>query len=154
MKKILFLLLVTVMGQVALAQVKTPAETELNKSRNHATAENKKHHKMGKHAKMAMMKELNLSDDQKAKLKEAREANKAKKEAILSDSKLTEEQKHEQLKEMHKAESKNMKGLLTDEQKKKMKEFKDKRKAERKNNRGMKEKKGEMSDNPVKNEPQ
>lgn len=151
MKRILFLLVVTVMSQVALAQVKAPAETELNKSSNPATAENKKHHKIGKHAKMAMMKELNLSDEQKAKLKEAGDANKAKKEAILSDSKLTEEQKHEQLKEMHKSESKNMKGLLTDEQKKKMKEFKVKRKAERKNNPGKREKKGEMSDNPVKN---
>ena len=93
MKRILVLLVVTVMSQLSFAQVKPPVSTELNKSRNAGATngERKKHHKMDKQAKRAMMKELNLSADQKAKLKEMKEANKGKKEAILSDSKLTEE---------------------------------------------------------------
>lgn len=82
------------------------------------------------------MKELNMTDDQKAKMKEMKEANKAKKEAIINDSKLTEDQKKQQLKDLHKAGAKDMQGVLTDEQKAKMKEMKAKRKGERKGKKG------------------
>ncbi len=139
MKRILVLLVVIVMGQLTFAQVKAPAETELGKSKNPATAENKKHHKMDKQARKAMMKELNLSADQKAKLKEMNEANKGKKDAIANDPKLSEEQKKEQLKDIRKAEAKNMQGVLTDDQKKKMKELKEKRKSEGKGHHGKKD---------------
>jgi periplasmic protein CpxP/Spy len=134
MKRILVLLVVTVMSQLSFAQVKPPVSTELSKSSNAdaAKGERKRHHKMDKQAKRAMMKELNLTADQKAKLKEMKEANKAKKEAILSDSKLTEEQKKEQLKEMHKGDGKNMQGVLTDVQKTKFKQLKEERKRARK----------------------
>jgi len=133
------------MGQVVLAQVNTPAETEFNKSRNAATSEKKMHHKKDKHEKMAMMKELDMTEDQKARLKEMKEANKAKREVILSDSKLTEEQKHGQLKELHKAQGKNMQAVLTDDQKAKFKQLKEERKSARKANRGNGSKKGERA---------
>ncbi len=130
MKKLLFILAITIIGQLSFAQTTTP-QTEAAKP----TGTEKKHHK-GHGNKKAMMKELNMTDDQKAKMKEMKEANKAKKEAIINDSKLTEDQKKQQLKDLHKAGAKDMQGVLTDEQKAKMKEMKAKRKGERKGKKG------------------
>ncbi len=132
MKKIFFALAVIAMSQAAIAQEKTqPAAAD--KSVSAQSMERKQHRKMH-HDGMKAMKDLNLSEDQKAKMKEMRAANKEKKDAILSDSKLSEDQKKEQLKEMHKGQKDQMKNLLTDEQKTKMKELKEQRKNAKKAN--------------------
>ena len=59
-------------------------------------------------------------------------ANKEKRDAILSNSSLSETQKREQLKEMHKAQAQHLESLLTNEQKAKLKTMKDQRKNDRK----------------------
>ncbi|MBL0356949.1 MAG: hypothetical protein IPP72_08675 [Chitinophagaceae bacterium] len=137
MKKIILLLLVVFMGQLSFAQVKENKPVEFSKK----TPENKMRHKKGMHEKRAMMKALNLTEEQKAKLKEMNAGNKEKKLAILNDSKLTEEQKKEQLRAIKKGQVANMQTILTDEQKVKMKEIKMKMKEAKKNRREMKMKK-------------
>ena len=73
MKKIIVILAITFMGQLVFAQLvpsireaKGRTSTELNKTK----MEKRGHHKKDKHKREAMIKELNLSEDQKAKLKE------------------------------------------------------------------------------------
>lgn len=125
------LMAVTMMSQLIFAQEKQ--DTTLNKTRSGMF---KKHHKGNRHDKNEMMKELNLSEAQKTQLKEMKLADKEKRDAILNDSKLSQEQKHTQLKELHEQKGKKMQGILTDEQKTKMKAAKEKMKTERKNDPG------------------
>lgn len=123
-------MIVVALGQAAIAQETTPA-TGADKSVT-AQAMDKKHYKKMHHDGAKAMKELNLSEEQKAKMKEMRTANKEKRDAILNDSKLSEDQKKQQLKEFHKAQKDQMKDVLTDDQKAKMKELKAQRKAAKK----------------------
>ena len=139
MKKIFAILAITCMGQLTFAQEKTSSSTEMNKP----GTENKGFHKKGKHHKAEMMKQLNLNDEQKAKLKEMKSAEQGKKDAIKNDSKLTEEQKKEQMKALKDERRKNMQSVLTDEQKQKVKEMKSKMKDEKHNRKKMKDGKGE-----------
>ncbi len=141
MKKIIVLLVISLMVQFAIAQVKT--NTDKAFSKNGSGTEHKRHHKMGRHDKREIMKQLNLSAEQKAKLKELNGANKEKRQAIMNDSKLTEDQKHEQLKAMHKGEVKNLEAVLTEEQKQQMKELKEKKNVDKKEHKGKKNKKAE-----------
>lgn len=138
MKRIFVLLAITFMGQLVSAQEKESTPAELNKTKTEKNGFHK-----GKHKKDAMMKELNLSEDQKAKLKEMREANKSKRDAIKNDSKLTDEQKKEQMKALKEEQKKGMQGVLTDEQKSKMKEMKAKMKEEKKGRKKMRSAKAE-----------
>ena len=69
-----------------------------------------------------MKTQLGLSDAQSAQLKKNREATQQKIKAIKENSKMNEEQKKEQVKELMKAQRENMKSVLTKEQIKKMKE--------------------------------
>jgi periplasmic protein CpxP/Spy len=132
MKRIFVLLAITFMGQLVSAQEKESAPTDQNSTKTEKNGFHK-----GKHKKDAMMKELNLSEDQKAKLKEMREANKGKRDAIKNDSKLTDDQKKEKMKALKDEQKKNMQGVLTDEQKAKMKEMKSKMKDEKKDRKKM-----------------
>ena len=81
-----------------------------------------------KHKEMAekrgsMMKErLGLSDDQSAKLSKNRAEMGEKMKAIRDNKSLSDEQKKEQVKELHKAQKESLKSILTEEQMKKMKE--------------------------------
>lgn len=122
MKKILFVLAVTVMGQVVIAQ-QAPADSVYRTQGK----EHRKHGKMRRGGE-APMKALNLTDEQQGQLKEMRKANKAKKDAILADTKLNEEQKRSALKSIHQEEAGKIQQVLTDEQKAKFKELKEKRK--------------------------
>ena len=128
MKKMFVLIAVVTVSQLIFAQEKQ--DTAINKARPGMF---KKYHKGGRHADGAMMKELNLNEDQKKQLKEMMTAGKEKRDAILNDYKLTEQQKRDQLKELHEERAKNMQGILTEEQQTKMKAAKEKMKAERKN---------------------
>jgi Spy/CpxP family protein refolding chaperone len=96
----------------------------------------KHQHRMHKEQKKAMMKELNLTEDQKSKLKELNAGNKEKKQAIVNNAQLTEEQKKEQLKLIRKEQAENMKAVLTDEQKVKMKDVKMKMRASKGKGKG------------------
>jgi len=74
-----------------------------------------------------MMRELNLTKEQREKIKEIRQANQAKKEAIENDTTLTAEQKETRLRELKREMGQSMLPILNDEQKAKFKEMRDKR---------------------------
>ena len=69
-----------------------------------------------------MKKELNLTDEQSAKLDASRKKMKDKMQSIRDDKSLTEEQVKEKTKELRKQQMESMKSILTEEQLKKMKE--------------------------------
>jgi Spy/CpxP family protein refolding chaperone len=83
---------------------------------------------MEKHKKMmkergAMLKErLSLTDEQSAKLEKSRTASMERMKAIRENQSLTDEQKKEQVKELHKKQKEELKSVLTEEQLKKLKE--------------------------------
>jgi Spy/CpxP family protein refolding chaperone len=74
-----------------------------------------------------MMRELNLTRDQRAKIKEIRQSNMAKKDAIANDDKLTQEQKDVQLRELKRAQAQSTMTILNDEQKAKIKNMREER---------------------------
>ena len=108
MKKIIAILSVAFMSQLAFAQENTSPEMKKAKT------ERKMHHKNGKHKK-EMMKALNLNDEQKAKMKDMKEANKQKREAIKNNSSLTEAQKKEQFKALKQEQRNGMQSVLNDQ---------------------------------------
>jgi protein CpxP len=72
-----------------------------------------------------MSKDLNLTDDQSARLKKSNESFKSSVESIRNNSSLTDDQKKEQVKNLHKKRQEDINSILTDEQKAKFKsEFK------------------------------
>jgi Spy/CpxP family protein refolding chaperone len=78
----------------------------------------------------SMMKDLNLSNAQKAQLKESRESAKQQMEAIKNDASLTQDQKKEKMQELRKSQQEKMSSILTPDQKAKIhaerKDWKDK----------------------------
>jgi Spy/CpxP family protein refolding chaperone len=72
---------------------------------------------------MQMLKELNLTREQRGKLKEMRQANKAKKEEIDNDTKLSDTERQQKLKQLRQEQMQGMMSILTDEQKQKFKEM-------------------------------
>lgn len=77
---------------------------------------------------LKMMKELKLTREQKGKLKEMRQANEAKRAAIIKDAWLTEAQKQAQLKAIQRSGAVDLQGILNETQKRKVKELRKKRK--------------------------
>ena len=75
---------------------------------------------------MNMIKELNLTTEQKMKLKETRQALSEKKEAIENDDKLSAEQKEQRLREIKIDQARNMQTILNQEQREKMKAMRQK----------------------------
>lgn len=114
----MLILAVTFMGQLLYAQETT--STELNKSKSETSA----HQKKGKHKKGEMLQQLNLTDEQRTKLKGMKADHKQKRDAIKNDNSLNEEQKKEKMHALKEEQKKNMQSTLTDEQKQQMKEMK------------------------------
>ena len=69
-----------------------------------------------------MKQELNLTEEQSAKIAENRKGMAEKMKAIREDKSLTDEQKKEKSKELMKTQKEKMKSILTEEQLQKMKE--------------------------------
>lgn len=90
-----------------------------------------------------MMKDLNLTDAQKAEMKANREAMKSKMDAIKNDPNLSDEQKKEKAKSLMQEQRTKMQSMLTTEQKVKMESQKDAMEAKRGE---MGKKKEEMGD--------
>ena len=74
---------------------------------------------MDKSSRKDMLKELDLTREQKIKLKDIRQANMVKKEAIENNSQLSESEKKTQLRGLQKEQAQNIQAILTDEQKEK-----------------------------------
>jgi Spy/CpxP family protein refolding chaperone len=69
-----------------------------------------------------MKTELGLTADQSAKLETSHKAIREQMKAIRANTALSDEQKREQMKELHKKQKENLKSILTEEQLQKMKE--------------------------------
>lgn len=76
---------------------------------------------MDKSNRKDILKELDLTREQKIKLKDIRQASMAKKEAIENNSQLSESEKKMQLRELQKQQAQNIQAILTEEQKEKFK---------------------------------
>lgn len=74
-----------------------------------------------------MKTRLGLSDEQSAKMDANRKEMGEKMKAIRENNSLSDDQKKEQMKELHKKQKENMKSILTEEQLKKLQESKHKR---------------------------
>jgi len=106
--------------QARFQSILTPDQkTEMEKYKD---ARNAKGKEFGKKKQAKMKEELKLTDEQLARMTENRKATAEKIKAIRDNDTLKDEQKKEQIKEAMKAQKKNMKSFLTDEQLQKMKE--------------------------------
>ena len=68
-----------------------------------------------------MLRELNLTKEQRVKFKEMRQANMAKRDEINNNDSLTQEQKDAKLRELKRTQAQSTMTILNDEQKEKMK---------------------------------
>ena len=96
--------------------------------------------KMMSQKRMDKMKtDLNLTDDQVAKIQEQRKTSMEKMKAIRENSSLSEDQKREQLMDLHKSMHESMNSILTADQIKKRDEMRNDRMNEWKNKIAKKE---------------
>jgi hypothetical protein len=79
--------------------------------------------------KMKIMKELNLTKEQKSKLKELKQDGKEKKDVIQNNGTLKAEEKEARLKELRKEQAKNTLDILNEEQKEQLKKMRKDKKA-------------------------
>jgi len=86
-----------------------------------------------------MKTDLNLTDEQVAKIKEQRESSTAQAKAIRENSSLTEEQKKEQFRNLMKSRQESINSILTAEQLKKKEEMRNSRINDMKNKRANKD---------------
>ena len=86
-----------------------------------------------------MMKDLKLSKEQQAQMKEFHQSMKQQMDAIKNDATLTPEQKKAKMKELRQTQQQNMNSILTPEQQEKLKadkdEWKEKNKGKKLNDR-------------------
>ena len=75
-----------------------------------------------------MFRELNLSKEQKAKMKEINQSMKVSKEAIENDAALSDTEKKEKLRSLRKDQAFKIQAVLTEEQKIKFRELRAKKK--------------------------
>ena len=100
-------------------------------SKAQAQTENGMHH--GQHASHLewLSKELNLTDEQKAQVKPILDEQSKQMRATQEDTSLTQEQKHEKMKQIHQTTHSQINGILTPEQQKKFAELKEQHKGQR-----------------------
>jgi periplasmic protein CpxP/Spy len=122
MKKLLVLSLAACMFTLATtAQTERPTETKPKMERHN-----------GKHEKAKMMKELNLSTEQQARMKENHKVMKAKHDALKAQDNITVKEMKEKKAALKAEQQASMASILTADQKVKMDEMKKQKKAEKK----------------------
>ena len=91
----------------------------------------------GQHASRLewLSKELNLTDDQQAKLKPILEEKSKQMKATREDSTLTQDQKSEKMKQIHESTHSQINGILTPEQQKKFAQLKEQQKEHHEGNK-------------------
>ena len=77
--------------------------------------------KADKQSRKERMRELDLTREQKIKMKEIMQTNKAAKEAIESNTQLSDQDKKKQLRELQKSQMQKIQAILTPEQVEKFK---------------------------------
>jgi len=97
-----------------LAALAVPFAAAKSQAAPSAQAEGKK---MGAHDKLqGALDSLNLTDDQKAKVKDILTDAKTKHQAVMTDASLNEDQKKAKMKELHEAMMSKLNEVLTPEQ--------------------------------------
>ena len=120
MKKIIF---------IAMAAI---AFTTATQAQDSTTSRKMKMDHPAKMQRTQMFDELNLTQDQKDKMKKMHEDNKAKMDDIKNNASLSDDQKQEQMKTLREDQHKNMESILTDDQKAKMKQLRQEQRKEHK----------------------
>ncbi len=128
MKKVTAFIVLTFIISLSFAQVQRKVKAENKSDSSTNTIERKKGDKVNK---KQMIRELDLTKEQKGKLKEQRKSAKDKKEAIQNNESLSAEQKEAKLKELQKEQAKSTMGILNEEQKEKMKKMRKEKKAKK-----------------------
>lgn len=147
MKKILFLVAITISTLTTMAQVQRKGRFAKNNSDSTAALANAdKGDRQGKRDKL---KELNLTKEQRGKIKAMNQANKAKKDEIQNDTKLNDTERQAKLQELRKQQLESTSNILTAEQKEKMKAMRKAKKEE-----GKDKKQAADYSVPMNNEPQ
>ena len=115
MKKILVVLtILSGLFFTAAAQDKPVANMQ-NVNNKHAL-------KQGKEDRKKMMKEMNLSKQQKMQMKAFKKANKGKMEALKNDKNQSDQQRKQSIMQLRKEQQEKIGTILTPEQREKMKE--------------------------------
>lgn len=99
-------------------------KAQLEKMKTDGIAKQKE---MAKQRAERMKTNLGLTDEQSSRMESSRKEMGEKMKAIRENKSLSDEQKKEQLKELHKKQKENMKSILTKEQLEKLKESRHKR---------------------------
>lgn len=129
MEKAILLMVVCFAGFSTFAQIQRKvADTNRVTENRQSGVRNDQASISKKKDQLKMVKELKLTREQKGKLKEMRQANEAKRAAIMNDDSLTEAQKQAQLKAIQRAGAVDLQGILNETQKKKMKKLRKDRK--------------------------
>jgi len=101
----------------ALTVPAPPAEASSRASLPQADQKKMMHDKL-----QEVVNDLNLSDDQKSKVKDIFTDAKSKREAIMNDTSLTDDQKRAKMKELHTGTMAKVNEVLTPEQRTQLKE--------------------------------
>lgn len=117
MMKLLFFCILTLLTNLSIGQVQREQRPSSGKDSFLSDSKAEIDVKM---RRRDMMEKLDLTKEQKVKLKALREANKATKEEIENDAKLSPKQKMVKLKEWRRAQFAQTQSLLTENQKAKM----------------------------------
>jgi protein CpxP len=110
-------------------------DTGTQQSNPQAQAQNEMHHGQGTSRLEWLSKELNLTDDQKSKLKPILEGEGKEMRAVREDTSLSQEQKHDKMKQIHDATHSQINDILTPDQQKKFAALKEQHMAHQKGNK-------------------
>ncbi len=133
MKKIITLLLVAFITVNVNAQVQRKRAVQQTKDTAATAGRDEQMNKKD------MMRELNLTKQQKLKLKEMRQAGKAKMDEVQNDAKLSDSEKKAKMRELKKQQMENTMSVLNDEQKAKLKQMRREKKGDKKDGMTMEE---------------
>ena len=117
MKSGVLVLALTLISLLSFAQVKRKTAVK-DQADSVSTASFKE--QAGKNDRKQMIKDLHLTREQQAKMKEIHQSGRSKKEALLNDNKLTNEDRQAKLRVLQKEQFDNTMHILNDEQKQKM----------------------------------
>jgi Spy/CpxP family protein refolding chaperone len=136
MKKLTSLLILVCSISMSFAQVQRVKRAASTNDSTVASADQKS--TQGESRK-DMMKELNLTKEQKIKMKEMRQANKAALDEITNNDKLSQEEKKTRIKALRMEQLKNTMAILNEEQKAKLKQLRMQKQKEGKDDGEMQE---------------
>ena len=117
MKSGVLVLALTLISLLSFAQVERKTAVK-DQADSVSTASFKE--QAGKNDRKQMIKDLHLTREQQAKMKEIHQSGRSKKEALLNDNKLTNEDRQAKLRVLQKEQFDNTMHILNDEQKQKM----------------------------------